>query len=90
LSSLVRNFFFNIYINENYKKLETELITTASLGSAFQTETPFENTDGSKMIFNTDFLNNLRSSKSPKAGPFELLNIGENKIEVFDLKNIKH
>ena len=42
------------------------------------------------MIFNTDFLNNLRSSKSPKSGPFELLTIGENKVEVFDLKNIKH
>ena len=42
------------------------------------------------MIFNTDFFNNLRSSKSPKAGPFELLTIGENKVEVFDLKNIKH
>ena len=90
IEQLGKKFFLKININKSYKKLETKLITTAILGSAFQTETPFENMDGSKMIFNTDFLNNLRSSKSPKAGPFELLTIGENKIEVFDLKNIKH
>ena len=90
IEQLGKKFFLKININKSYKKLETKLITTAILGSAFQTETPFENMDGSKMIFNTDFLNNLRSSKSPKVGPFELLTIGENKIEVFDLKNIKH
>ena len=83
-------FFLKIKVNNNYEKIETKLITTAVLGSAFQTETPFENSDGSKLVINTDFLNNLRTSKSPKPGPFEFLIIGENSIKVFDLKTVKN
>ena len=82
--------FLKISIDKSYKKLETRLITTAVLGSAFQTETPFENTDGSKLAINSDFSNNQRSPKSPKPGPFELLKIGENKIEVFNLNTVKN
>lgn len=83
-------FFLKIKVNNSYEKIETKLITTAVLGSAFQTETPFENSDGSKLVINTDFLNNLRTSKSPKPGPFEFLIIGENSIKVFDLKTVKN
>ena len=81
-------FFLKINISKSYEKLETNLISTTNLGNAFQAETPFENYDGSKLVLNTDFLNNQRDSKSPKPGPFELLIVGENNIQVFDLKTV--
>ena len=59
------------------------------MGSAFQSESPFENIDGSVLIFDTDFSDNLRNLKSPKPGPFEFLIVGENKVEVFDLDTVK-
>lgn len=76
--------FLNININQSYKKVKTRFITTDVLGTSFQTETPFENNDGSKLLIDSDFLNNLRSRISPKSGPFEFLSLGENRIEIFD------
>ena len=82
--------FLKINVDKSYKRLETRLITTSILGSSFQTETPFENSDGSELVLNSDFSNNQRDLKSPKPGPFELLRIGENKIEIFNLNGVKN
>ena len=81
--------FLKIKVNKSYEKLYSKLITTDVLGSAFQSESPFENIDGSVLIFDTDFSDNLRNLKSPKPGPFEFLIVGENKVEVFDLDTVK-
>ena len=80
--------FLSIRINKSYKKLKTRLITTTLLGNAFQTETPFENNDGSSLMIDTDILNNSRGTELPKVGPFELLSLGMNRIKVFDNPNI--
>ena len=81
--------FLKIKVNKSYEKLYSKLITTDVLGSAFQSESPFESIDGSALIFDTDFSDSLRNLKSPKPGPFEFLRLGENKIEVFDLDTVK-
>ena len=46
------------------------VISTAVLGKAFESEQPFENPDGSEIIFNEDYFGNHRAI-NPTAGPIE-------------------
>lgn len=48
----------------------TEVISTETLGEAFEPEQRFENPDGTEIIFNEDYLGNHRGVR-PLAGPFE-------------------
>lgn len=51
--------------------LETKSIDSKCLGITKLTGLPFENADGTSFVVITDYLGNIRSSKSPLAGPFE-------------------
>ncbi|MFC5630357.1 MULTISPECIES: right-handed parallel beta-helix repeat-containing protein [Streptococcus] len=50
-------------------ELKTGVISTETLGMAFEPEQKFENPDGSPIVFDTDYFDN-RHSLVPLAGPF--------------------
>ncbi|MFC5630354.1 MULTISPECIES: right-handed parallel beta-helix repeat-containing protein [Streptococcus] len=50
-------------------ELKTGIISTETLGMAFEPEQKFENPDGSPIVFDTDYFDN-RHSLVPLAGPF--------------------
>ena len=64
-------------------KMKTHLVNTALLGAAFQSETPFENPDGSPITINNDYFGENRNSETPIVGPLQNLKIGKNKIKVW-------
>ena len=51
------------------KEFGVSLITSDTLGKAFEPEERFENPDGSDIIFNTDYLGNHRGTQIIP-GPF--------------------
>ncbi|WP_339884901.1 right-handed parallel beta-helix repeat-containing protein [Polaribacter vadi] len=76
-------YYLNITIDESFGKVKTQLVNTALLGAAFQSETPFENPDGSPITIDKDYFGKVRTSGIPFIGPFENLKIGLNKIKVW-------
>ena len=58
-------YYLNITVDESFGKVKTQLVNTALLGSAFQSETPFENTDGSPVTVTEDFLVTIGIRKRP-------------------------
>ncbi len=61
---------FKTDIYEHLPKERPGMISSAVLGSAFESEQRFENPDGSEIIFNEDFFGDHRGAR-PMAGPFE-------------------
>lgn len=59
------------------------MVNTTLLGTAFQSETPFENPDGTPVTISEDYFGSERTSGTPLVGPFENLKIGKNKIKVW-------
>jgi len=76
-------FYLNITVDESFGKVNTQMIDTDLMGVAFQSETPFENTDGSPITLNEDYFGNKRNSEKPFVGPLENLKMGKNKIKVW-------
>ncbi len=56
-------------IFENLPAMRTDLISTETLGEAFEPEQRFENPDGTSIIFDRDYFGNKRSI-NPMPGPF--------------------
>ena len=77
-------YYLNITIDESFKNVKTQLVNTALLGAAFQSETPFENPDGSTVTIDKDYFGKVRTTGTSFIGPFENLKIGENKIKVWE------
>ena len=48
------DYYLNMTVDESFKRVKTQLVTTALLGAAFQSETPFENRDGSPITINQE------------------------------------
>jgi len=59
------------------------LVTTALLGKAIVPDLPFENTDGSPVKIDTDYLGKKRNGLNPSPGPFEILSSGRQRIKVW-------
>jgi len=57
-----------------FTKNKCKLITTEILGSGFQAEMLFENSDETPFVFDKDFFGRQRS-KNPTPGPFEVKNV---------------
>jgi len=76
-------FYLNIEVDDSFENVTTELITTAILGAAFESETPYEHNDGSPLSIDSDCLEQTRNPENPTVGPFESLQKGENRIKVF-------
>lgn len=50
---------------------QAELITTETLGYAFETEQAYEERDGSRIVIDRDFTGSERNLKHPMVGPLE-------------------
>jgi len=75
--------FLVIKANSSFSKVKTQLITTSILGAPRISESLYENLDGSPLKIDQDYEGMSRSSTSPKVGPFEKLELGEQKIKVW-------
>ena len=56
-------------LNEVLPEFETEIVSTETLGEAFEPEEKFENPDGSPIVFKYDYFDNGRAV-NPLSGPF--------------------
>ncbi len=65
------------------KSVKTRSVTTELLGKAAIPNLPFENPDGTPVKIDYDYFGTKRKSGSPIPGPFEKLQKGENRIEVW-------
>ena len=74
--------FINLEIDNSFKEMNTELITTKVMGTAFQSEEAFENNDSSPVSIDVD-INGQNRSYNPTVGPFERLKKGKNRIKIF-------
>ncbi len=78
-------YYLNIKVDGSFGKVKTQMVNTALLGAAFQTETPFENPDGSPVTIDNDYFGDIRKSNTPMVGPLQNLKVGENKIKVWGI-----
>ena len=74
--------FINLEVDNSFKEMNTELITTKVMGTAFQSEEAFENNDSSPVSIDVD-INGQNRSYNPTVGPFERLKKGKNRIKIF-------
>lgn len=74
------SFYLNITMDDSYKKIKTQVITTEVLGYAFESETPYENNDASPLTIDRDYLGQDRDLNNPTVGPFENLKPGKNRL----------
>ena len=63
--------------------MNTKIITTKLLGTAFQSEAAFENNDSSPLSVDVDINGQNRNNINPTVGPFERLKKGGNRIKIF-------
>ena len=77
------SYYLNFEIDDSFKKVKTSLVNTNILGTAFQSESAFENKDASPMVLDTDILNNKRNVLNPIVGPFEKIKKGKNYFKIF-------
>lgn len=63
-------------------EMNTQVYATEHLELPRIVEAPFENPDGTPIVFDTDYLNNVRDSR-PIAGPFARMTEGYNRIRVW-------
>ena len=80
------SYYLSFTIDDSFKKVETSIVNSNKLGTAFQSEATFENKDASPLVIDTDMLNNKRNTLNPKVGPFESLKKGKNYFKIFTAK----
>jgi len=77
----------NVYLEISFNKPEllpaTQLISTETLGVAKMPRQKFEDMDGKPIVFNTDYLNQVRNSATPVPGPVESIFSGKSRIKVW-------
>ena len=78
-----KDFYLLVEMDDCFMSLKTQLISTQMLGTAFQSEALYENTDGSSIIISNDFLGQSRKTDLPTVGPIESLQPGKNRIKLF-------
>jgi len=61
----------------------TQLISTEILGVAKMPRQKFEDMDGKPIVFNTDYLNQVRNSATPVPGPIESIFTVKSRIKVW-------
>lgn len=69
-------------------EVQTVTVTTDFLGTAFESEVPFENPDGTPLCIERDFFGKIRPSGRMTVGPFEGIGIGPQKIKVAEIKKV--
>ena len=71
--------YLEMTIDEKAVSLQTETVTTETLGLPRTTEAPYEMPDGSPVVVDTDMLGNSRG-EHPTVGPIE--NIGAGRVKI--------
>lgn len=75
--------YLELNVEKGMLEIPTEVYGTEKLGMPRITEAPYENPDGTPIVFDTDYLGQARSGQ-PAAGPMEGLKEGMNRILVWE------
>ncbi len=75
--------FLLFTLDDSYYNQKSQLITTELLGTSKITKQAFENSDGTPLKIDSDYLGNIRPETNPSAGPFENPGKGLLKIKVW-------
>ena len=75
--------YLELNVEKGMLEIPTEVYGTEKLGMPRITEAPYENPDGTPIVFDTDYLGQERSGQ-PAAGPMEGLKEGMNRILVWE------
>ncbi len=75
--------FLHITIDKKQEESNNPLVSSELLGKAEVPQALFEDYDGTPLIVDTDFFEKKRNTDNPSTGPFENLQIGKNKIQVW-------
>jgi len=75
--------YLEIALDKNWLSKKRKLVTTGTLSRAVVPDLPFENTDGSPLTIDTDYLGNKRDTANPSPGPIEISNSGKQMIKVW-------
>jgi alpha-N-arabinofuranosidase len=76
--------YLDITLDKNWiTEQKRDLVTSELLGKVVIPDLPFENTDGSKVIIDTDYSGKKRNASNPAPGPFETWKNGKQSIRVW-------
>lgn len=75
--------FLHINVDDSFKKVKTQLVTTELLGKAIVPNASFENPDGTPLKIDVDYFGKKRSETNPFVGPIENLREGLQVIKVW-------
>jgi len=71
-------------MNNESVNMASKKITSFDLGEAVVPEVPFENFDGTVILFNKDYFNKSREDGKNSVGPFRNLSFGDQSLKVWD------
>ena len=74
--------FLEVNIEKGLLDYPAMILETKNLEMTRITEAPYDNPDGTSIVFDSDYLGELRTNESP-VGPFAKLKEGYNKIKVW-------
>ena len=75
--------FLHINVDDSFKKVKTQLVTTQLLGRAIAPSALFENPNGTPLKIDADYFGKKRSEINPFVGPFEGMTEGKQIIKVW-------
>jgi hypothetical protein len=75
--------FLQARFDSGFGSAATKRVSTERLGRARVSNLPFENSDGSPVVIDTDYFGQKRSEASPSSGPFENPGVGQLKLKVW-------
>jgi alpha-N-arabinofuranosidase len=77
------NMYLEIALDKSWLSQKRKLVTTETLTKAIIPDLPFENTDGSPLRIDTDYLGHKRNAENPSPGPIEISVSGKQMIKLF-------
>jgi alpha-N-arabinofuranosidase len=75
--------FLEIVLNKQWLNQKRNLVSSGTLKNAIVPDLPYENTDGSFLKIDTDYLGKKRNVSNPSPGPFEILKSGNQHFKVW-------
>jgi alpha-L-arabinofuranosidase len=77
------NMYLEIALDKSWLSQKRKLVTTETLTKAIIPDLPFENTDGSPLRIDSDYLGQKRNAANPSPGPIEISVSGKQMIKLF-------
>ncbi len=75
--------FLILNFDSSAEKVRTDPVNTLRLGTTIVSEAIFENFDGTPYLINWDCLGNPRDKTDPTTGPFESLESGKSRVQIW-------